>query len=70
MTASAGTKIPDVQIHVLGEDGMPQPVSSAEVLGKGKVVVVPDQGHFVLWKRPDLVTREILDVLDRTESPR
>lgn len=37
---------------------------------QGKVVVVPDQGHFVLWKRPDLVTREILDVLDRTESPR
>ena len=32
----------------------------------GKVVVVPDQGHFVLWDRPDLVTREIIDVLDRT----
>ena len=34
----------------------------------GKVVVVPDQGHFVLWKRPDLVTREIIDVLDRTQG--
>lgn len=34
----------------------------------GKVVVVPDQGHFVLWKRPDLVTREIIDVLDRTQT--
>lgn len=34
---------------------------------QGRVVVVPDQGHFVLWKRPDLVTREILDLLDRTE---
>ncbi len=32
----------------------------------GKVVVVPDQGHFVLWDRPELVTREIIDVLDRT----
>lgn len=32
----------------------------------GKVVVVPDQGHFVLWDRPDLITREIIDVLDRT----
>jgi pimeloyl-ACP methyl ester carboxylesterase len=36
----------------------------------GRVVVIPDQGHFVLWKRPDLVTREILALLDRTESPR
>lgn len=34
----------------------------------GKVVVVPDQGHFVLWKRPDLVVREILDVLDRSAA--
>lgn len=34
----------------------------------GKVVVVPDQGHFVLWNRPDLVTREIIDVLDRTQA--
>lgn len=32
----------------------------------GKVVVVPDQGHFVLWNRPDLITREILAVLDRS----
>ncbi|GAC1634740.1 MAG: hypothetical protein NVS9B10_30890 [Nevskia sp.] len=36
----------------------------------GKVVVVPDQGHFVLWNRPDLVIREILDVLDRTSPAR
>lgn len=34
----------------------------------GKVVVVPDQGHFVLWKRPDLVVHEIIDVLDRTAA--
>ncbi|WP_292999322.1 alpha/beta hydrolase [Nevskia sp.] len=34
----------------------------------GKVVVVPDQGHFVLWNRPDLVTKEIIDVLDRTAA--
>lgn len=33
----------------------------------GKVIVVPDQGHFVLWKRPDLVVGQIIDVLDRTE---
>ncbi len=35
----------------------------------GKVVMVPDQGHFVLWNRPDLVTREIIDVLDRSAQP-
>ena len=35
----------------------------------GKVVVVPDEGHFVLWNRPELVTREIIDVLDRTVTP-
>lgn len=35
----------------------------------GKVVVVPDQGHFVLWDRPDLIIREIIDVLDRTGHP-
>lgn len=34
----------------------------------GKVVVVPDQGHFVLWNRPDLVVHEIIDVLDRTTA--
>lgn len=34
----------------------------------GKVVVVPDEGHFVLWNRPDLVIREIIDVLDRTHG--
>lgn len=35
----------------------------------GKVVVVPDQGHFVLWNKPELVTREVIDVLDRTATP-
>jgi len=34
----------------------------------GKVVVVPDQGHFVLWNRPDLVVNEIISVLDRTAA--
>jgi len=32
----------------------------------GKVIVVPDQGHFVLWNRPDIVIKAIIDVLDRT----
>lgn len=50
----------------------PRTVAYAEKLlpkPNGKVVLVPDQGHFVLWKRPDLVIREIIDVLDRS-SPK
>ncbi len=31
-----------------------------------RVIRVPDQGHFVVWKRTDLVIDAILDVLDRT----
>jgi len=46
MPVSAGSKIPDIQIHVLGDDGMPKPVSSAEVLGKGKVVLFAVPGAF------------------------
>lgn len=34
--------------------------------GNGRVVVVPDQGHFVLWNQPELVIKEIIDVLDRS----
>ena len=34
----------------------------------GKVVRVADQGHFVLWNQPELVVREIVDVLNRTEA--
>jgi len=46
MTISAGSKIPDVTIHLLGADGMPQPVSSLEALGKGKVVLFAVPGAF------------------------
>ena len=46
MALSPGNKIPDVQIHVLSDDGMPTPVSSAEVLGKGKVVLFAVPGAF------------------------
>jgi pimeloyl-ACP methyl ester carboxylesterase len=31
---------------------------------------IPDYGHFVLWQRPDLVRRAILDALDRAAAPR
>ena len=46
MALSPGSKIPDVQIHVLGDDGMPKPVSSVEALGKGKVVLFAVPGAF------------------------
>ena len=46
MALSPGNKIPDVQIHVLSDEGMPTPVSSAEVLGKGKVVLFAVPGAF------------------------
>jgi len=46
MTISVGSKIPDVTIHLLGADGMPQPVSSFETLGKGKVVLFAVPGAF------------------------
>ena len=41
-----GDKLPDVQVHVLGENGMPSPVSTGEVLGKGRVVLFGVPGAF------------------------
>jgi pimeloyl-ACP methyl ester carboxylesterase len=32
----------------------------------GQVLVVPDQGHFVLWKRPGLIVDQILATLARS----
>jgi peroxiredoxin len=46
MAVKVGDHIPDVQVHLLGEDGMPQPVSSASVLGTGKVVMFAVPGAF------------------------
>jgi len=46
MSISVGSKIPDIQIHVLGDDGMPKPVSATEMLGKGKVVLFAVPGAF------------------------
>jgi peroxiredoxin len=46
MALSPGNKIPDVQIHVLGDDGMPKPVNSLDALGKGKVVLFAVPGAF------------------------
>ena len=41
-----GDKLPDVQVHVLGDNGMPSPVSTGEVLGKGSVVLFGVPGAF------------------------
>jgi peroxiredoxin len=46
MTMKVGDKLPDVQVHVLGDNGMPSPVSTGEVLGKGRVVLFGVPGAF------------------------
>jgi peroxiredoxin len=46
MTIAVGDKIPDVEVKVLAEDGMPISVSTAEVLGSGKVVLFAVPGAF------------------------
>ncbi len=68
----AGLKMP-ITVLQGGRDELVDPRTAAyaeQILPKpnGKVVVVPDQGHFVLWKRPELISREILDLLDRTPT--
>jgi len=45
MSIKVGDRIPDVQVHVL-ENGMPKPVSTAEVLGSGRVVLFAVPGAF------------------------
>ncbi len=45
MTIAVGEQIPDVQLHVI-EKGSPVPVRSADVLGKGKVVLFGVPGAF------------------------
>ena len=46
MAVKVGDRIPDVQVHLLGEDGMPKPVGSASILGTGKVVMFAVPGAF------------------------
>lgn len=46
MAIKVGDRIPDVQVHVLGDNGMPAPVSTGEVLGSGKVVLFAVPGAF------------------------
>jgi peroxiredoxin len=46
MSVSVGEAIPDVKVHILGEDGMPQPVQTGEILGSGKVVLFAVPGAY------------------------
>lgn len=46
MAVQVGDKVPDVVIHVLGEDGRPTPVQSGEVLGSGRIVLFAVPGPF------------------------
>jgi glutaredoxin/glutathione-dependent peroxiredoxin len=41
-----GARIPDVKVMIPGEDGMPTPAQSGDLLGKGKVVLFAVPGAF------------------------
>jgi peroxiredoxin len=43
---AVGDKIPDVETRVLGANGMPETVSTGELLGSGKVVLFAVPGAF------------------------
>jgi peroxiredoxin len=45
MTIAVGDKVPDVKVYTFGEKG-PEPTTSAEVLGDGKVVLFAVPGAF------------------------
>ena len=46
MAVAVGDNVPDVELRVLGDDGMPQSVQSSEILGAGKVVLFAVPGAF------------------------
>lgn len=46
MAISVGDSIPNVEVRVLGDDGAPAPVQTADVLGTGKVVLFAVPGAF------------------------
>jgi peroxiredoxin len=46
MAVAVGDAIPDVEVRVLGDDGMPAPVQTGDVLGSGKVVLFAVPGAF------------------------
>lgn len=46
MAVEVGQKIPDVEVQVMGDDGMPQTKKASELLGSGKVVLFAVPGAF------------------------
>lgn len=46
MAIKEGDKVPDVAVTVPGEDGMPTPAQTSELLGKGRVVLFAVPGAF------------------------
>lgn len=46
MTLAVGDTIPDVAVTVPGDDGMPTPARTGELLGRGKVVLFAVPGAF------------------------
>jgi peroxiredoxin len=46
MAISVGDKIPDVEVRTLGDDGVPKPLQTGDVLGTGKVVLFGVPGAF------------------------
>ena len=46
MAIAVGEKIPDIEVRVLSDEGVPTPVQTGEVLGTGKVVLFAVPGAF------------------------
>jgi peroxiredoxin len=46
MAIKVGDKIPDVAVTIPGDDGMPKPAQTGELLGSGKVVLFAVPGAF------------------------
>ena len=46
MTIAVGDAVPNIEVRVLGDDGMPTPVQTGDVLGTGKVVLFAVPGAF------------------------
>jgi peroxiredoxin len=46
MPINEGDKVPDIKVMVPGDDGMPQPARTGELLGSGRVVLFAVPGAF------------------------
>ena len=46
MTFAVGDRIPDVQVAISGDDGMPKPAQTGQLLSTGKVVLFAVPGAF------------------------